>query len=92
MIEIINSGCYMTICFADDIELLGNNKEELQNALHQMNMIIKDKCNAMKEKTKVMKCYRTGKWNTEVFLDGKLVQVDSFKYLHYIPWELHYIR
>ena len=54
--------CYKTIHFADDIALLGNNEEELENAPHQMNTILKDKCDMMlnREKMKVMKYSTTG--------------------------------
>ena len=59
---LINGVHYKTIRFADDIPLLGNNGEELQNAFHQMNKILKHMCDMPinKEKTKVMKRCRHG--------------------------------
>ena len=41
---IFNGKCCEITRSADDIALLGNNEEELQNSLHQMNKIPKDKC------------------------------------------------
>ena len=49
---IINEVCYKTIRFADDIALLGNNEEELLNALHQINTDLKNKRHMMINKAK----------------------------------------
>ena len=53
---IISGEPYKTIHFAYDITLLGNNGKELQNAVHQMHKILKDKCDIIinKENTEVI--------------------------------------
>lgn len=55
-------GCKI-IRFADGIAIAGNSEEELQNAFHAMNIILKDKFGMRinMRKTKMMKCTKDGK-------------------------------
>ena len=63
---------YKTTRYADDIAILENNEEALQNVLHQINRILKDKSDTTIKngKTKIMKyMFRNGKPKAGLFRD-----------------------
>ena len=79
----MNGVSYKTIILADDIAFLRNNKEELQNALHQMNKILKNKNDMTKDKeNQSCETFLREEQKAEMFLDGRrVVKVDTHKYL-----------